>query len=90
MITATPFPTATEPDRLASMLWYSLPYLTGYGLTLDDLRSFHQLGSGTPGESQARPGPRGRDHHRAAGPRTARVAEAGRQTVRRRTEKRVR
>src|SRR5665647_1612756 len=29
----------------ASMLLYSLLYLTGYGITLDDLREFRQLGS---------------------------------------------
>ena len=28
----------------ASMLLYSLLHLTGYGLTLDDLKSFRQLG----------------------------------------------
>jgi transketolase len=36
----------------ASMLLYSLLYLTGYGLTLDDLRSFRQLGSRTPGHPE--------------------------------------
>ena len=32
----------------ASMLLYSLLYLTGYGLTLEDLESFRQWGSLTP------------------------------------------
>ncbi|HEY5340150.1 MAG TPA: transketolase [Candidatus Aquilonibacter sp.] len=35
-----------------SMLLYALLYLTGYGLTLDDLRSFRQLGSKTPGHPE--------------------------------------
>lgn len=35
-----------------SMLLYSLLYLTGYGLTLDDLRSFRQWGSRTPGHPE--------------------------------------
>ena len=33
----------------ASILLYSMLYLTGYGLTLDDLRAFRQWGSRTPG-----------------------------------------
>jgi transketolase len=36
----------------ASMLLYSVLYLTGYGLTLDDLRNFRQLGSKTPGHPE--------------------------------------
>lgn len=36
----------------ASMLLYSLLYLTGYGLTLDDLKSFRQWGSRTPGHPE--------------------------------------
>ncbi len=32
----------------ASILLYSMLYLTGYGLTLDDLRGFRQWGSRTP------------------------------------------
>ena len=36
----------------ASMLLYSLLYLTGYGLTLDDLQSFRQWGSRTPGHPE--------------------------------------
>jgi transketolase len=36
----------------ASMLLYSLLYLTGYGLTMDDLQSFRQWGSRTPGHPE--------------------------------------
>jgi len=36
----------------ASMLLYSLLYLTGYDLTLEDLRQFRQLGSKTPGHPE--------------------------------------
>jgi transketolase len=36
----------------ASMLLYSLLYLTGYGLTLDDLKDFRQWGSRTPGHPE--------------------------------------
>jgi transketolase len=35
-----------------SMLLYSLLYLTGYDLTLDDLKSFRQWGSRTPGHPE--------------------------------------
>lgn len=37
----------------ASMLLYSLLYLTGYDVSLDDLKSFRQLGSKTPGHPEA-------------------------------------
>ena len=37
----------------ASMLIYSMLYLTGYGLTLDDLRDFRQWGSRTPGHPES-------------------------------------
>jgi transketolase len=37
----------------ASMLLYSLLYLTGYDLTLDDLKAFRQFGSKTPGHPEA-------------------------------------
>ncbi len=37
----------------ASILQYSMLYLTGYGLSLDDLKSFRQLGSATPGHPEA-------------------------------------
>src|ERR1035437_6994169 len=36
----------------ASMLLYSLLYLTGYGLTIEDLQSFRQWGSRTPGHPE--------------------------------------
>src|SRR6187397_3183564 len=38
----------------ASMLLYSMLYLTGFGLELDDLRNFRQLGSHTPGHPEYR------------------------------------
>src|SRR5579875_2157396 len=37
----------------ASMLLYSLLYLTGYDVSLDDLRAFRQMGSKTPGHPEA-------------------------------------
>ncbi len=36
----------------ASMLLYSMLYLTGYGLELDDLKAFRQFGSRTPGHPE--------------------------------------
>ncbi len=36
----------------ASMLLYSMLYLTGYELTLDDIKSFRQWGSKTPGHPE--------------------------------------
>ena len=54
-------PTAPDwPDRdrfvlsagHASILLYSLLYLSGYGLTLDDIKSFRQWGSRTPGHPE--------------------------------------
>jgi transketolase len=36
----------------ASMLLYSLLYLTGYGMTLEDLEQFRQWGSRTPGHPE--------------------------------------
>ena len=36
----------------ASMLLYSLLYLTGYGLTIEDLQSFRRFGSLTPGHPE--------------------------------------
>jgi transketolase len=36
-----------------SMLLYALLYLTGYDVSLDDLKSFRQLGSKTPGHPEA-------------------------------------
>jgi len=38
----------------ASMLLYSLLYLTGYGLTLDDIKNFRQVGSPTAGHPEYR------------------------------------
>ena len=35
-----------------SMLLYSLLYLTGYEITLDDIKQFRQLGSRTPGHPE--------------------------------------
>ncbi len=51
-------PTWPNRDRFvlsaghASMLLYSLLYLTGYGLTIDDLEHFRQWGSLTPGHPE--------------------------------------
>jgi transketolase len=51
-------PTWPDRDRFvlsaghASMLLYSLLHLTGYDLTLDDLRAFRQWGSKTPGHPE--------------------------------------
>jgi transketolase len=36
----------------ASILLYSMLYLTGYGLTLDDIKQFRQWGSATPGHPE--------------------------------------
>jgi transketolase len=36
----------------ASILLYSMLYLTGYGLTIDDLKAFRQWGSRTPGHPE--------------------------------------
>jgi transketolase len=38
----------------ASMLLYSMLFLTGYGLQLDDIRQFRQFGSRTPGHPEYR------------------------------------
>ncbi|AIC94737.1 transketolase [Shouchella lehensis] len=51
-------PNWTNRDRFVlsaghgSMLLYSLLHLTGYDVTLDDLKSFRQLGSRTPGHPE--------------------------------------
>ena len=37
----------------ASMLLYSMLYLTGYGISLSDIRNFRQWGSITPGHPEA-------------------------------------
>ena len=52
----------------ASILLYSMLYLTGYGLTLDDLRAFRQLGSRTPGHPELHRTPGCRGDHRPPGP----------------------
>jgi transketolase len=41
----------------ASMLLYGLLHLSGYGLTLDDIRNFRQWGSRTPGHPERRHAP---------------------------------
>jgi transketolase len=54
-------PQWTNRDRFilsaghGSMLLYSLLYLTGYPLTLDDLKQFRQWGSRTPGHPEHAP-----------------------------------
>ena len=55
----------------ASMLLYSLLHLTGYDVSLDDLKAFRQWGSITPGPPGVRPhaGRRGDDRAARAGPR---------------------
>lgn len=51
-------PTWPDRDRFilsaghASILLYSMLYLTGHGLTLDDIRAFRQWGSATPGHPE--------------------------------------
>jgi transketolase len=51
-------PTWPDRDRFvlsaghASILLYSMLFLTGYGLTLEDLRQFRQWGSKTPGHPE--------------------------------------
>ncbi len=51
-------PTWPDRDRFVlsaghgSMLQYALLHLTGYDLTIDDLKSFRQLGSRTPGHPE--------------------------------------
>ncbi len=51
-------PTWLNRDRFilsnghASILQYSLLFLNGYGLELDDLRAFRQMGSATPGHPE--------------------------------------
>ncbi len=39
-----------------SMLLYAVAYLTGYPMTLDDIRRFRQMGSRTPGHPERDPG----------------------------------
>ncbi len=51
-----------------SMLLYSLLHLTGYPVTIDELKNFRQLGSRTAGHPERDLGHGHRDHHRPAGP----------------------
>ena len=55
----------------ASMLLYSMLYLTGFGLELDDLEQFRQWGSRTPGHPEYR-------HTRASRSPPVRSARASR------------
>jgi transketolase len=50
-----------------SMLLYTMLHLTGYDLPLEELRSFRQWGSKTPGHPEVRSHRRRGDHHRPAG-----------------------
>ena len=52
----------------ASILLYSMLHLTGYGLTLDDLKAFRQWGSPHARPPRGAPHRRGRGHHRPARP----------------------
>ncbi len=52
----------------ASILQYSLLYLCGYGLELDDIKAFRQWGSLTPGHPEAELTTGHRGHHRPARP----------------------
>ena len=64
----------------ASMLLYSILHLSGYGVTIEDLQNFRQLGSPTAGhpefEADGAPGRRG--HHRAARARASPTRSAWR------------
>ena len=52
----------------ASMLLYSMLYLTGFGLELDDIKQFRQWGSRTPGHPEYRHTHGRRGHDRPARP----------------------
>ena len=52
----------------ASMLQYALLHLTGYDLSLDDIKAFRQWGSRTPGHPEHGTHAGRGDHHRPAGP----------------------
>ena len=61
----------------ASMLLYSTLYLSGYGLSLDDLKHFRQLGSPTAGHPEYGHAAGHRGHHRAARPGRRDVGRPG-------------
>ena len=52
----------------ACILLYSMLYLTGYGVELEDLRQFRQLHSRTPGHPEVHDLPGHRGHDRPARP----------------------
>ncbi len=60
-----------------SMLLYALLYLTGYDLTLDDIKNFRQLGSKTPGHPEAERTAGSRGHDRAARTRRRQLRRNG-------------
>ena len=68
------FPHWPDRDRFVlsgghgSMLLYSLLHLTGYDLTLDDLKNFRQWESKTPGHPEVHLTPRRGSHHRPTRP----------------------
>ena len=64
----------------ASMLLYSMLYLTGYDLTLEELKNFRQLGSPDAGPSRVRPRRRASRRRPA---RSARASPRGRHGARR-------
>ena len=49
------------------MLLYSLLHLTGYDLSLDDIKQFRQWGSKAPGHPERGHTPGVESHHRPAG-----------------------
>jgi transketolase len=85
-------PTWADRDRFVlsaghgSMLLYGLLHLTGYALTMDDLKAFRQWGSKTPGHPEvgltpgveATTGPLGQGHANAVGMAIAERALAAR------------
>ena len=60
----------------ASMLLYSLLFLTGYDLTMDDIEQFRQWKSRTPGHPERGVHAGRRGHHGAAGSGVRRTASA--------------